>query len=743
MATKREQLEVQLVATDKASGVIKGVADQADKAADEVQDLIRRIAALSDSDKKVVLTAEASKLEREVKRATVLLGQVDGAEAEAVLDAKNQAQSKLDAVQSELDGIDNRTADATVDVDDNASGDIGRVDGKLDELDRRTVDATIDADAGPGLTGLLDGIGGMPGSLGEAGGIMSSLTSGGGAAVALAGVLAGAATHAADVATEVQQIGAFADLSAEDASRLRAVFRDNGVEVQDLLDLIGQMSGVLADNPQLVTDMGISMDTVRQGPLAVLTAVMSKFWADGKLSDAERIVAMQLFGEEGVRQVNAVASLIGGDLQGAMDDVAESRVLGDDDIENAQEFTRAWQDVRGNVDAIVMSLGGPLLDALSSVAGPMAEAFGPIGDWYSRLLDGRMEQIVGPLRDLPDNMSRLFGRPTSEDTENQRSFWNAVITGAVNAGEAQDEATEATFDYTQATADATAAHEAFIDVLHEQVDALDGQIDGYEAAAAAQLKLEDRVDSMSDAVADYSAAVDEHGASSDQAADALRRVRDAAIDVAKAQVAVMEAENQANGVTTTRVARIDRENRVLLEQAAQLDGPMRNAILSHVMRLNGIPDSRITEILTDTDPDNLAQTTAELDGPANKRRVAAIQADADDASIRAAENALNWASRPRSAFITPTYTSPSGRGFTAAGGASYSNEGTYLVGEQGPELVHLPTGSRVDPNPGSSRGGGSTTVNYVTNNLPRGLDAREFVRAQNAANRRTGGGYRP
>jgi hypothetical protein len=859
MATKKEQLEVGIVATDKASKVIKEVAggvealdgetasvdltadDQAtdeikdvadraealdkqtvdveltadDKATADIQALETRIAGLTDADKKVILTAESSKLKREVDNATVLLGRVDGETFTAVLDARNDAQRKLEAVDAALDTLDRRSVDATLDTDDRASGDISRLDGKLDELDRRTTDTTIDAHEGAGFSGVMGRVEGMPGIVGGIGPTVAGMVGRGGAVGILAATMAGVASSASDTAIEVDNLAGFTGTSLDQASRLYAVFKDNHVEVDELVDLLGQMSGVIADNPKLITDMGISMDTVREGPVAVLIEVMEKFWADGKLSDSERVIAMQLFGEEGVRQVNAIAGAVGGDLQGAMDDVSEIRIFDEDDITKARQFNTSMTEAMASIKTIALGVGGPTLELLNPVmkllaliADQIPKAYdvltldaGSLGlsdfsdefDDFVRLvqsgreqaeawdlafgsMDGfdRMQQMVADAvamigRGTPvvQAMGEVFG--VDEDNALGLAEALGVIDGATGDVIAvTDDSAEAQRRHQEAIDNVNAAIDTQVATLDEEIEKLGEEVDALEDARDAQLDMIDAkreaTDSeyaARDAQDDFTSSLDKYvdmvdhdwKYSEEEIAEALDGTREAAVDAADAEQDRANAIAKANGITLTATEGVDNWNDSIVRSARQAEGPARQAILDYAFSYNEIPTEYRTAIEAAIEAGDLAEAERLLDEASAPRR-AAVRADANQASIDAANNAINtttktryavvnaqanvaqaqrdidWLARNRNATI---YVGRGIRASPAAQGSPSANRGAYLVGEQGPELVQMRGGERINTADQTKnildRPVGPNVVNNITVNQPAGVTARDTAAA--------------
>lgn len=165
MATRREQLEIGVIATDGAGKILDNIADKAtaldgdeakvvvdaddqasekvskvrddvtglngdtatvqlsaeDRATREVDEMERRLSALTNEEKVVVLAAEAARLQREVEKASAALLLVDGKTAEAILTAKDDASAKLDAVNTRIDTLGGRMQKVGVDTDNTRS----------------------------------------------------------------------------------------------------------------------------------------------------------------------------------------------------------------------------------------------------------------------------------------------------------------------------------------------------------------------------------------------------------------------------------------------------------------------------------------------------------------------------------------------------------------------------------------------------------------------------------------------
>lgn len=291
------------------------------------------------------------------------LNAVDGRTADATVEADDRASNDIDRIDRKLDDIDGRTADATVEADDRASADIDRIDGKLDSIDGRTVKATVDAEAGGGLTSLLGDIDAMPGQLNEGLSALSGAASTTGAIGLAAGAMAGLVTQATQWGVEVAEVARLTGASTEEVSRFLTVWKQAGYEKGDLLDVVAQMTGVLADSPEIAAQLGIALDGSLT-PLETMRAAIEALNSEQLSANDRILLGSKLFGEEGVRQINGLVSALGGDLQGAIDGVSESVILSQAEVDKAVAMNAEFKAMIGSVQAVAAELGQTLLPPL-------------------------------------------------------------------------------------------------------------------------------------------------------------------------------------------------------------------------------------------------------------------------------------------------------------------------------------------------------------------------------------------
>lgn len=385
----KDDLEFRIVATDDATKVLDSVAKKADKlegsdvdvtvkakdeATERLDAVMKRVDGLDKETATVILNAEESKAEAEIRKLSKLLADLDGEEATAVLEAKDNASKRLDAIQSKM-----REVEARSPVD-------------------------VDVKPGPGFASLTGALDKLPGKAGEAGAALSGLGTGGATVAAgVAGIgaaLAAAAFEAKDLALEVNNVAKFAGTTADEASRLLDVWKGSGADVGDLLDTIGQVNGVLAQTPGLADQLGISLKGAN--PQEVFLRAVD---ALNQVQDSQQkvILGSQLFGEQGTRQVAAVTAKFG-DLRSAMKRVEGSRLVTDEDVARAQKLDATITDLKNAASNFAASVGEAVIPALSGLAtaadlvlGPLDKLFGTLNQKAEEdsLLGGFITGVMG------------------------------------------------------------------------------------------------------------------------------------------------------------------------------------------------------------------------------------------------------------------------------------------------------------------------------------------------------------
>lgn len=352
MAAQRgEELNTRLTATDDASKVVDSLAEKVgdledrehdidlgadtDDAEAELSALDKRLSGLTNSEKRVVLELAAKDAERDLNKINRELARADKYDDDEIairVNAKGDAERKLDKIQAEIRDLDGSTPEIKPEVDSS----------ELDDL--------------LGKLGELTGFGGAFGAAGPF--------------AAIGAVLGAAATQTRNIGTDVRTIATVLETSVEEASQLRAVFEDTGIEANDLQDIGLQVAGALSDNAELAAQIGLGLEEA-QNPAEALKAAINGW---DFLSATER---SQLFGEEGVRQIGRIVAR-GEDLEDLINEIDAGRIWTDEDVDRVGRLNEIVADFNGALEEMTLQIGGPLVDAIGRLE--QALDFGPGSD---------------------------------------------------------------------------------------------------------------------------------------------------------------------------------------------------------------------------------------------------------------------------------------------------------------------------------------------------------------------------
>jgi hypothetical protein len=573
-----DELRVDITATDKASAVVKRVKSDVDdlakadanvdltatdNASGEIDDVARKLANLSDDDKTVVLRARADQLEREVQRSMRMLANLeryDDTEIAVRLEARDNAQRKLDATRAQLRELDGATAQVDVAVDD-------------DQLDR--------------ALGKLDDMGGKFGDIAS----LARTAAGPAAIGALVTGLFQAADYAAETALEVDQLANLTGDSVDYASRLLSVWKQTGAEGNDLQDVMLQLSGVLADQPELAARLGISLDDGRtMGERFVQVVEL----LGERVTDAtdRGVVGSQLFGEEGVRQVNAIASRVG-DLSDAIENVPDAALVSDAEVLRAQQYARSMAEIRTTWQGFAAEAGGKAV---------------PVVRGLTALLSG--EVFTSEYWNQPSNGALLLGDAVKRAGDSIRAAQAEAAAPGIKAFSDQLAGVRAEGDLVSVTTEQLAelarenaeADEEAADAARDRADALDEQrrktddlvganlqlVGGDIAVANASSRADRAVSSYSDTLADAEATTDDKTQAERDALSAILASADATVNYT-AQQAAAAGQTFTNDQRTRAMATALSE---LRDRFPQLAGP----IGAYIDQLNRIPREITTRL---------------------------------------------------------------------------------------------------------------------------------------------------
>ena len=499
-----------------------------------------------------------------------------------------------------------------------------------------SVDVKVEA---TGIDALSEKLGALPGVLGDIGGMLG----GGGAVAGGLGVAAGAANDLAqgfaDAALEARVTADLTGATIEDASRLQAVWKQSGADINDLNDVLLQMNGVLQTAPEKAAQLGINLkdgSDIGSRFVEVIGKIQSS-----TLGAAEKAQLMaELFGEEGVRQVAKLTASIDGPLSGALEDVSEAQIIDPEEEQRAKDLTAATKELGKAWADLKMTLGELLLEPVTNsfvktnavvegLKGVLAGDF-----WDNSGMDAYAESLgeIGAEFKAADFAGGDFKSSAIDAT-------TALVTGFAPA---MIEAKDAAKDYTRAIEEGVDAATAYVDAINGMADARRASVDSAFAARDADRAYIDQLIETETHLAEHPELVRENAAALDDLALAAGKNADA-----QAQMAIDQAA--AAGKTLDAAGAQAVWNRSMVNSAKTTSGPMHDAIVNYVAAVNGIPPEKVSEILANPDYATIEAASAALTNAARDRD-AEIRAEA--VNVPPVAYALDQAARPRTAVIT-------------------------------------------------------------------------------------------
>jgi uncharacterized phage infection (PIP) family protein YhgE len=536
-----------------------------------------------------------------------------------------------------------------------------------------------------------------------------------GAMAAGAGVaIAGFAVHAAMQFSELGvAVGKFSDatgLSLDAASRWTEVTGDLGIETGTLQTALNKMNREL--DPAKFREMGVAIAYTKDGATDVNATFLNVIDRLNEIKDpAERAkVATKLLG----RNWQQLSELIGkgsNSLRKALSDVSDAKIISPEERKRAEELRDAMADLRDVYEDFVLKVGalaapvlGGLAHRLTSVAQfatNAARAFDDLSDSIpgAGLLTDALDwpnELAGAIGDgvdiLMDGEGEFdafglkFTVTTKKMTEESNkaggslAFLGDLLSAAAAAADEQAQATKRTYDSTRKL------RQAIIDLNDIQIESQAGRLDALTAYY------------------DFIAAQKEYNKVVAEGKTPTEELAKQSADLATQAADLDKAQQEAAGGTQTAAERtailISAFNE--MQKTLKVGSPLWNAIQAYKNALLTIPSNVNTKIT--------------VNGKVVQDNTSGKQG--------------------------------AGAGFgivgTAAAGTDRARRGTYLVGENGPELVSMRGGERVYPTPdtmamlGAAKLGqssGNTTNVYVTVN---GGDPNAVVRKIKEYQRRGG-----
>lgn len=625
MSSREEELNFRVTADTKQAATNVGdlkadVSDLEDKphevevVADTVKaeaaakQLDKRLEGLTDDQKRVVLELAAKDAQRDLDRINRDLAQAHkfGDDEIALrVSARGDAEAKLQAIRAEARELD--SVDPTVDVQVKGGDELRKL---IDGLDERT----------GGLGSRLAGLGvGSPAIAGIA---------------ALVGGLGLAVDKASELSLEADETANLTGDSVENMSRLLAVMRGSGIEAKDVQDVLLQMAGVLTSNKDLTAQLGINLNdgkTIGERFIQVVDLLARRFDNVGERS----VIASQLFGEEGVRQVNAVIARVG-DLQTAIDQVPSGLVFDDADVKRGRELQAASKDLGNEFAALGAKVGTVVLPAASTVAKGLNGIIDGAQNWgeqtraiFTGLADGQL-RIESAAQKNVESFEK--GREAAANFDRSLldglTTWDQVHAKVLEVTGSYDAANVVALEWnstTKAAIDAQKEHIAQLQETRSQTDGLRAvsaeytrQVEAQNEATAETVERIQDVRSQTDGLATD---LDEAALSAAGLAGNMRLVTDAVagerqklsdqsflldlqdqlVRVGQAEADVREASKK--GADEEAAAKRNQQREVIR---------LKGMVLDLIDRYDDIPAEKVTRILAAIDSNDLDKIDAAI-----------------------------------------------------------------------------------------------------------------------------------
>jgi len=519
--------------------------------------------------------------------------------------------------------------------------------------------------------------------------------------------------------------GKFSDatgVGVEDASRWIEVAGDIGVSTEAVQGSIMKMNKAIADGK--LDEFGDSIVRASDGTIDANATFQNLVTTIGGIEDpTKRALAAQTAFGRGYGEIAELMNMSATDLASALGSVSDAKVIDDKELKKARDFRAAMDELTDKVGDVALKIGGALVPALISAIEKI-EGFAGFASDFDDLgkkvgggngLAGKFATVLDQV--IPfDNVMSGLGRVFDDNSSAAERLGGAVevLTGG-------------------------------IPVLGEQVSNLNDnelELAGVAAMLADELRAQkqpylDMQAAMRGAnsnVTEFDASLVDMG---DAAADTKRKIEalKSGVDILTGALSKREAfetykRSQNEVIWYAAAAAAALEDQTASEedkQAAQsrADEAVRDSIdatLAYIDTIGGIPKSKATQIAALIDQGRYAEVQQQLDELARRRTV-----------------------------IVETIGKFLGREKRAAGGPVSAGR-SYLVGEQGPELVTFGANGFVTPNHAlggpqlradlSGAGGGSVRPVNVTINMPPGSDGEDVVRAIRRYERINGAGWR-
>lgn len=284
-------------------------------------------------------------------------------------------------------------------------------------------------------------------------------------------------------------------LTVEQASRLKEVAGDIGIESGTIESSIGKMNKVLGTSPDLFKELGVEIGYTAGGARDANQTFLNVVDRLNSIEDpAERArVASQLLGKgwQGMSELIAQGS---DKLSKSLDSVSEQKVISEAELRKARNYRESMDKLSDATTDLAQSLGENLIPMLAKAAELAATGV----DIFNKLGLG-----MGQMGDLADQLTSMV--------KSQNDAWTDGYRAMINAYEANEELTTGLEDTYDATSELNIAWQRLLGSLDQDAQIRNAQesVVQLQEAAAAAFGDPSKVNAYKDAMADaYQAVAD-------------------------------------------------------------------------------------------------------------------------------------------------------------------------------------------------------------------------------------------
>lgn len=594
-----------------------------------------------------------------------------------VLGDADSLDSALKKGEKAVDSFDGKTEESSSKFDKSA----GRTRDKAGELGEKLKEKL--GVGGDVAGGAIDKLGSKVGSLPVP--MLAGAAAAAGLAAGLVKLGQAGVNAFRDTVADVKQLQAILGGTTHETAVLRDVLREAGLSADEASDVFENFGSM--DLSELEA-MGIVIEKNADGTDNYTLTLRNLITEMASTTDQARRAELgsKAFGEQWFRLKPLLDQ---GKI--SLDELYEAAennpdLINDSDIEASMKLDKAMREAKQAVDDILITIGKvlvPVLGDMISDFARFAQAVDKLND-KTGILKGVFEAAIGPAKYLTDGLGWIADKAgiAEESTEN--------LTEAVdNSAQAEEDAAKAADELKASLDAANETLERQEEAFYNLIDAQRASIDSSFAVRDAQNDVFDAQQKVAEATDKVTEAINTYGADTPQAIGASRDLANAESDLTRKQMDLAAAsaemaikQREANGEAVTAkekndilIGAIDGVRASLTPGSAAYE-----ALSGWIGQLQAVPRNVTTTVGVTLEQVGISQDMV--------------------ASVRS-QVAAAFANR-------------------ATGGPA---QGPTMVGERGPELLNLPSGSHITPNHalGSSTTGGTIiNVNVARTNASPG-----------------------